>query len=236
MLTLELMGGLGNQLFQIVTLMEYSKKCNQPFLLKKVTSLSGQYVTRNVYWDTLLKSLKNHLTNDQKCGDKYTVLKEKGFNYEALPPRNTDTKLYGYFQSYKYFEEHGNEIFNFLNFEEYKKVLAKSYNQDFISLHFRVGDYVKLQHAHPLMSYNYYCNAIDHIIKKTNKNDWTILYFCEETDIQYVIDKINKIQQRFPNITFTKVDGKLTDWEQMLLMSIGSHNIIANSSFSWVPI
>jgi glycosyl transferase family 25 len=233
MLTLELMGGLGNQLFQIVTLMEYSKKCNQPFLLKKVTSLSGQYVTRNVYWDTLLKSLKNHLTNDQKCGDKYTVLKEKGFNYEALPPRNTDTKLYGYFQSYKYFEEHGNEIFNFLNFEEYKKVLAKSYNQDFISLHFRVGDYVKLQHAHPLMSYNYYCNAIDHIIKKTNKNDWTILYFCEETDIQYVIDKINKIQQRFPNITFTKVDGKLTDWEQMLLMSIGSHNIIANSSFSW---
>jgi hypothetical protein len=47
------------------------------------------------------------------------------------------------------------------------------------------------------------------------------------------MDKINKLQKRFPKIKFTKVDSNLTDWEQMLLMSIGKHNIIANSSFSW---
>ena len=203
MLTIELMGGLGNQLFQIITLMAYSKKCNQPFLLKKVDSLSGQYVTRNVYWDTLLKKLNNHLVNAPKC-DTYPVLREKSFSYEELPVRNTDTKLFGYFQSYKYFDEHGKDIFNFLDFEEYKKVLATTYNKEFISMHFRVGDYVKLQHAHPLMSYNYYCNAIEHIIKETNKDDWTILYFCEEADIKYVLDKINKIQKRFPNIKFER--------------------------------
>jgi len=232
MLTVELMGGLGNQLFQIITLMAYSKKCNQPFILKKVSSLPGQYVTRNVYWDTLLKKIKGNLV-DEPNFDKYTILNEKCFSYQELPIRNTDTKLFGYFQSYKYFEQEGNDIFNFLNFEEYKKVLEKSYNQDFISLHFRVGDYSKLQHAHPLMSYNYYCNAIEYIIKQTNKNDWNIVYFCEENDINYVLDKINKIQKRFPKIKFTKVDSKLDDWEQMLLMSIATHNIIANSSFSW---
>lgn len=232
MLTIELMGGLGNQLFQIITLMEYSKKCNQPFLLKKVTSLSGQYVTRGVYWDNLFKKLQDNLIDTPNC-DNYILLKEKGFNYQELPLTNMDTKLYGYFQSYKYFEEHCRDILNFLNFDEYKKNLAKNYKQDFISLHFRVGDYVKLQNAHPLMSYNYYCNAIEYIINQTNKDDWTILYFCEEADIIYVLDKINKIQKKFPKINFTKVDSKLMDWEQMLLMSMGNHNIIANSSFSW---
>lgn len=234
MFTVELMGGLGNQLFQIITLMSYSKKCNQPFVIKKVKSLSGQYVTRDVYWDTLFKSLKDNLVDDPRT-DKYQIVMEKGFNYEELPMRTTDTKLHGYFQSYKYFEEHGREIFDFLKFDEYKKSVAKSYDnkQDFISLHFRVGDYVKLQHAHPLMSCTYYCNAIEHIITQTKKDDWTIVYFCEENDIKYVMDKINKIQKRFPKITFIKVNSNLTDWEQMLLMSQSNHNIIANSSFSW---
>ena len=235
MFTVELMGGLGNQLFQLITLMAYSKKCNQPFAIKKVKSLSGQYVTRDVYWNTLFKSLKDNLVDDDSRSDKYQIVKEKGFNYEELPMRTTDTKLYGYFQSYKYFEQHSREIFDFLKFDEYKKSVAKSYDnsKEFISLHFRVGDYVKLQHAHPLMSYNYYCNAIQHIITQTNKDDWTVVYFCEENDINYVMDKINKIQKRFPKITFIKVNSNLTDWEQMLLMSTGNHNIIANSSFSW---
>ena len=235
MLTVELMGGLGNQLFQIITLMAYSKKCNQPFILKRVKSLPGQYVTRDVYWDTIFKRLNDNLV-DETISNNYQMIRERGFHYEALPLRSTDTKLYGYFQSYKYFEEYEKDIFDLLHFDEYKKNVAKSYgnnNQDFISLHFRVGDYVKLQHAHPLMSSAYYCNAIQRIITQTNKDDWTIVYFCEENDIKYVMDKINKIQKRFPKITFIKVNSNLTDWEQMLLMSLAKHNIIANSSFSW---
>jgi hypothetical protein len=37
----------------------------------------------------------------------------------------------------------------------------------------------------------------------------------------------------FPLLTFEKASDDLADWEQLLLMSNCTHNIIANSSFSW---
>ena len=38
---------------------------------------------------------------------------------------------------------------------------------------------------------------------------------------------------KFKELTFMKVPGELDDWEQMLLMSLCKHHIIANSTFSW---
>ena len=38
MLSIDIMGGLGNQLFQIMTLMAYSKKYENPFVIEKKNS------------------------------------------------------------------------------------------------------------------------------------------------------------------------------------------------------
>ena len=46
-------------------------------------------------------------------------------------------------------------------------------------------------------------------------------------------NKIDELQREFQNITFTPVDTSIVDYEQVLLMSLCQHNIIANSSFSW---
>ena len=45
--------------------------------------------------------------------------------------------------------------------------------------------------------------------------------------------RIRYIRNKIPELKFHKAPDTLADWEQMLLMSSSTHNIIANSSFSW---
>jgi hypothetical protein len=197
MLTINLQGGLGNQLFQIVTLIAHSIKYKTNYLLEHKKSLPGQYVVRDVYWDNLFSMLKDKLVDKQQnnnlllCNNLYN---EPYFHYKEIPEFKSNTLLNGYFQSYKYFDNNKNEIFNLLKFNEMKEKLNKYKIDNMISLHFRVGDYTKLQAYHPLMIVDYYITALNCIVKKTNKNDWQVMYFCEEQDKMYVDEKINIIK------------------------------------------
>ena len=244
MLTVELMGGLGNQLFQIFALIAYSKKYNQPFLIEKKTSLPGQYVTRNVYWNNLLDKLSYRLIQNSL---QYPLIREKSFEYQELPSISQDPnnianfKLHGYFQSYKYFQDYKNEILNDLDWNAKRDTVLQKVNvnvKDMVSLHFRVGDYAKLQDYHPIMTLEYYTNAIKVIDAAQRQaqaeSQMQILYFCEDNDIPFVTTTfINQLKTTFPSITFVKADSKLDDWEQMIAMSVCKHHIIGNSSFSW---
>ena len=250
MFSIELMGGLGNQLFQIFMLLAYSKREKENFLIEKKEKLPGQYVTRNVYWNTLFDKLFNRLINGVL---NYHIIRENFFHYEdvnliknkvnELKKNNiTKFKFYGYYQSYKYFEGEFKEIINDLDFKTKRENVLKKWNSlnenisldNLISLHFRIGDYKKLQDYHPLITLSYYKQAIQTITKRENMDKYNILFFCEENDIDYVEEKyINELKKVFNMITFTKVNNSFNDWEQMLLMSLCKHNIIANSSFSW---
>ena len=70
-------------------------------------------------------------------------------------------------------------------------------------------------------------------MKRTKKDDWDIIYFCEQKDNVAVKQRLRKIKQNFPNLVFHKAQDEMKDWEQLLLMSCSDHNIIANSTFSW---
>jgi hypothetical protein len=79
----------------------------------------------------------------------------------------------------------------------------------------------------------YYERALFNIVSKTGKDVWKVLYFYEERDINEVTPAIQSLKNKFPNIDFVSVDHSLEDYEQMLLMSMCSHNVIANITFSW---
>ena len=166
-------------------------------------------------------------------------MRENGFHYSELPFNKNPVKLYGYYQSHKYFNENYNYIVNEIGLDTFKDEILNTYKYYFntntinISIHFRLGDYKKCQFHHPIMPVTYYINSIKHIINKINNDSFNILYFCEKEDNKDVISSINVLKDNFPKITFTKVDDVIDDWKQMLIMSICNHNIIANSSFSW---
>ena len=239
MITCNLMGGLGNQLFQIFTTISCAINTRQKFAFIDIDKLGGgQTIIRPTYWDNFLSKLKIFTT---KMFPKMLVVKENGFRYNPLNLlQGQNICLHGYFQSYKYFANNYQVICRMIGIEEIKHrvVSTANLNQDYldttISIHFRLGDYKKIQHYHPIMKLEYYANALSLI---TNISDETeiknVLYFCEEEDILDVSEIINKVKNHYPNFTFIKASNSLSDWEQMILMSCCKHNIIANSSFSW---
>lgn len=245
--TIEIMGGLGNQLFQIFTLISYSIKSKKPFYFEDKPITCGE--RKKYYWNTLLLNKLKGFIKPPLSNQNSIAYQEPFFHHAPIPQLNTDNKnknikLFGYFQSYKYFDDHKELIFRMLQLKEAQEYIKEKVApylpttafENVVSLHFRVGDYAKIQHAHPLMSLEYYVSALEQLLVDTNgKKDWFILYFCEENDIAYVNEKINCLKQnpKFKELTFIKVPRQLDDWEQMILMSLCENHIIANSSFSW---
>jgi hypothetical protein len=164
---------------------------------------------------------------------------EPGFHYQEIPTIKdyAEVMLHGYFQSYKYFINNENAIFALMRLDKQQSTIRSAYNEHFlsdntVSMHFRFGDYMKNQLSHPLLTFQYYSNAITKLTHAVDTHI-SILYFCEKEDNIIVADIIHKLSLEFVSIKFTKIDDTITDWKQMILMSCCTHNIIANSSFSW---
>ena len=242
MITCNIMGGLGNQLFQIFTTISYAIQTRNVFYFYESEFTGGVGITikRDTYWDNLLSKLKPFL---RKEFPPLKIIQEKIFTFNQIPLTNMigkDICLHGYFQSYKYFQSTYKTIYRLLNIDNHKKNVKKllkdlNISIDFentVSIHFRLGDYKTLQDSHPLMTDDYYKKALEYIFIHT-KNVTNVLFFCEDEDIEEITIRIHNLQLLFPHVEFNRASNNLKDWEQLLLMSCCKYNIIANSSFSW---
>jgi hypothetical protein len=105
MITVHLMGGLGNQMFQLFAAAAHAR--NQGAQLVIPPFVQGG---RPTYWDSLFTSFK-HLVAQQdplalRFLTSFPLYKEPAFHYSPLPPMTTNLALHGYFQSPLYFQEH----------------------------------------------------------------------------------------------------------------------------------
>jgi len=232
MITVELMGGLGNHLFQLFSLISYSLNNNIEFYIKHKDVLYRGIPT--TYFDNIFKQLNKYKKSINGPVYQYN---EPCFEYKPLPLISDKSKNYmffGYFQSYKYFQNNLDKILDLLKLNDIKDKYKNNYDyENIVSLHFRIGDYINLQAHHPVLSIDYYINSLDKLIKDTGKNNWDILYFYEESDKDMIDKNINILKKKYNKLNFISIDHKLDDWEQMICMSLCKHNIIANSTFSW---
>lgn len=248
MISVFLMGGLGNQLFQIFTTFAYGFKEKIKIVFPYADVLTTGAV-RPTYWTNFLSRLIpftagfNNINPANKELSTWERIRENKFSFNELPklPESMNFMLVGYWQSYKYFDNLKDNIFKLIQLEQMREMALKEHEHYFgtgesieISMHFRLGDYKKLPDCHPILPKEYYYNALS-LVKHSQQNDFTtrVLYFCEAEDNEVVLEIIAYLKTFFSDIEFVKIDDTIPDWKQLLLMSCCDHNIIANSSFSW---
>ena len=243
-----LAGGLGNQLFQIFTTMAYSMRNNKKMILPYSEVLTTG-IARPTYWETFLSSLKKYTVENEEnlCTNddlsQFLLYREPSFHFYPLPVIEQNLLLYGYYQSYKYFEKEKESIFSAMHLREQQSMIMLEFpqysvnNEDYymISMHFRLGDYKEKQKFHPVMPYEYYDNALFRIfLHKPTTNPYRVLVFCEAEDSEVVESMVQRLREKYRNnVIFEKVDISIPDWKQLLIMSCCNSHIIANSSFSW---
>jgi len=247
MISIDLMGGLGNQLFMLFVTFAYGIQYNE----KVVFPIHIGTQKRGTYWETLFSHLTIFTTmspENQYNVHEFARYQEPSFSYRTLPNfGDQNTLLYGYYQSPKYFEPHQQRIFQLMHLSDKIKEVRLKYSDLFsidplpsgsneplhiVSMHFRLGDYKHKRYYHPIMNYEYFEEALRYTLEK-RPNVKRVLYLCEKQDNDYVGRQIVKLQKKFPTLEYVKVPDDIPDYEQLLIMSCCQHNIMSNSTFSW---
>lgn len=207
-------GGLGNMLFMTAAATGLSKKHGhkQHFYDNHYGILHGTPIS---YKDTVFRNLPL-LEHDLL---QVVPVNEQSFHYTPVEAPDDNVIVNGYFQSPKYFEHCKQDVVRLFSCpEDLKQELLSKYDlSDTVSIHVRRGNYVSLSHNHYNLSLSYYKNAVDYF------KGYRFLIFSD--DIAWCKENFIGDEYRF-------AEGQ-TEVEDLYLMSLCTHNVIANSTFSW---
>jgi len=236
MITLNLKGTIGNQLYQLFTLISHSIQYSKSFIIPYSEELHYGDNIHKTYWETLFDNIKPYTSGNGKFKDidhinqllliKHPVYQEKTFNYKPIDENIDNVCFNGLFQSYKYFNDNKDKLILLFNIE-HKQILTRSEyfeyfdKENTVSMHFIFGD------EQPLLSVDYYDKSLSLI-----PDDYRVLVFSNKEYREQVDTIVDELKMKHKH-EFVYVSDEIEDWKQMLLMSLCKINIIANNSFSW---
>jgi len=235
-------GGLGNQMFQHAFYLGlkyywYPKDFNRVFI--------AQYELHNGYELDTVFGIKNYLIINfivgfiKKYFKRITYKEQERFGIGFVNLRVTHNMpiqyFSGYWQSDKYFTKIENIIRTVFSFDinkvsdQNKSIIFEMQRRNAVSLHIRRGDYESNPDAKLILGgicdMNYYNKCISYI----HENVEDPFFYIFSDDSEWVKEHLSFIL----NSKFIDWNRNENCWQDMFLMSQCSHNIIANSSFSW---
>ena len=255
MIVSNIIGGLGNQLFQYAAGRALSLRLGIPLKLD-VDDFGGYGLHQGFELDRLIASKielasevdKQAVLGWQKGRVIRRVLKksslafarnknyivEPSFTYwSGINDLKDNIYLDGYWQSEKYFNEFVSTIRADFAFKlplsaKNLEIASQISKVNAISLHVRRGDYMsnkKTNSMHGVCSLDYYRNAIKNILKRVENP----VFFVFSDDISWVESNLVIDAES----VFIDHNFGIESYNDMRLMSLCHHHIIANSSFSW---
>ena len=159
---------------------------------------------------------------------------EPQFNYwPGIKHVPNDCYLVGYWQSEKYFSESVSQIRADFTFRQSlegqnEKLAQQIISVNAVSLHVRRGDYAtnpQTTTTHGLCTLGYYRQSIQYVAERVQQPN----FFIFSDDIAWARDNLN-IPHQCQYVDFNQGEESYND---MRLMSMCKHHIIANSTFSW---
>ena len=205
----KLIGGLGNQLFQVSNGYGYCRKHNIDNLyLDSSTWFGHQGNNGFTYKDTIFKSFEFGAAITRNI----IGIHENNFNYEDFVGDNVCFN--GYFQSLKYFEGYQEDFKDLLILPNVDRSCIKPKN---VAFHIRRGDYLQFKNIHYVCDTEYFNKCFEMF------EDYQINVFTDSPE--YVLEEFK--HQEFNLIQTTSELNDLT------LMSLHDNMVISNSSFSW---
>jgi hypothetical protein len=227
-IVVELLGGFGNQLFQLAYALEISQKEDLPFrfVMQKgpfpfaleVLGLKNDLSFKLINDNFVQLKIPGHT---RRC--KFDKHIHHGANFLPAVYNSGHILLSGYFQSEKYFSDVADKFRTLL--------LSKlgSFDNDLFDFeyvaHVRLGDYVRkpnVSKVHGFLDENYLSRALEHLSWDSTKR------LC------IITDDLESFRKLFPKhnelASLVQSSNMFVDFSSILR---GPNKVISNSTFSW---
>jgi hypothetical protein len=251
MIIIQLIGGLGNQMFQYAAGRRLAHHHNTDLFLDAtgfaynplrkyeldVFRINATFAPLNLLKQVPISrkdAIRLSIRKLYARNTEFRYVKENGLDFhEEILSLPDNSYLAGYWQSENYFGEIADIIrkeFSFVNPPSLinQELMEKMMGCNSVSMHIRRGDYVSdpiIMEIHGVLGTEYYKKALNVI--EEHVKDPQIFVFSDE--IPWAKDYI-KTHLPLHFIDFNRAEK---NYEDLRLMSHCKHHIIANSSFSW---
>lgn len=224
-------GRMGNQMFQVAAVYARAKALDVPLVLSRSSLQHG------LGWTSVENSIQISVLDD---GEYRAVSRdgiiahwcERAFSFDSsITDIRPGTDVCGYLQSERYFEGCFAEIAGLFEpvpatqsavFRDWEGQI-RTRNRISVSVHVRRGDAVGKEHYHTdLAATNYYWEAFRELHRRL-PSGFQLFVFSDDHAF---------CQKYFSEIPVLTVTGTAPH-EDLLLMKLCSHHVIANSTFSW---
>jgi hypothetical protein len=240
----EISGGIGNQLFQFAAALTLAQHLNAEIILdvswyeRKRQSVDKRHIELDKFLDlSKIRRVKS------KSHPKIQSVIEMAKNYKVINDAKTDLdtfhslstrrhiRMRGYWQSEAYFTP----VVHFLRSSYSKHLLMSTLANEIaneirssvsLGIHVRRGDYItnrKTNSFHGVCGEEYFTNATGMILRSTKIDK---IYIFSD-DIQWCRENLDF------DVPSVLVESRVSDTEQLKLLSLCNHHVISNSSFSW---
>ncbi len=253
MIVARLCGGLGNQMFQYACARRLAHARGTKLMLdlsayqndlKRHYALDGLRISAEVATANDVAAFRNRVRWQRRLpewlprplrGDCHQVVQERSFAFDprVLELRADKILLEGYWQSERYFGDIAHVIRQEFTMKAAPNptsaaLAARIADSCAVSIHIRRGDYIsdpEIERVYGACGLDYYQRAIEEIVQFEPKPQ----FFVFSDEPAWVKDNL---RLNFPMIVVEHM-GAESPYEELRLMSLCRHSIIANSSFSW---